>query len=85
MTGAPQVRIESETADAAVIAAAIAPDNTADVTTTVDDGTVVTTIQRDSTASLAATVDDYLLNVDVAQQVVQAIATNTNQSTQHHE
>ncbi len=61
--------ITSTVADPETIAAAIAPDNTDDVETTVADGQVVTTIRRDRTASLEATVDDYVVNLAVAADV----------------
>ncbi len=61
--------ITSTVADPETIAAAIAPDNTDDVETTVTDGQVVTTMCRDRTASLEATVDDYVLNLAVATDV----------------
>ena len=57
----------------AVIAAAIAPDNTTEMSTRVEtddgDGTVVTTIERDSTGGLRTTVDDYVANLTVAHRI----------------
>lgn len=53
----------------AVIAAAIEPDNTTEMETTVDGDTIVTTIERDSTAGLRSTVDDYVRNLSVALEV----------------
>jgi len=54
-----------------VIADAIAPDNTDEVSTRVstDDagGTVVTTITREDTGGLRTTADDYVSNLTVAQ------------------
>lgn len=67
----PSTRIESTVEDPETVAAALRPDNTADVSTTVEGGSVVTIIDRESTASLEATVDDYLLNLDVALSVAQ--------------
>jgi len=49
-----------------LVAAAVAPDNTDEMSTRVEDGQVVTTIERDSTGSLHSTVDDYVTNVAVA-------------------
>ena len=61
------------------IAAAVSPDNTAEMTTRVEDDAVVTTIERDSTTGLNATVDDYVVNLRVAAQL-------TNEPTQsNHE
>ena len=50
-----------------VVAAAVRPDNTDEMSTTVEDGAVVTTIERDSTGGLRTTADDYLANLTVAQ------------------
>jgi hypothetical protein len=55
--------------DPALLARAIAPDNTDEMETTVgdeSDGRVVTRIERESTSGLHATVDDYVSNLDVA-------------------
>ncbi len=53
----------------AVIAAALAPDNTAEMSTRVDDGAVVTTIERTNTGGLRTTADDYVSNLTVAQRI----------------
>ena len=54
-----------------VIADAISPDNTAEVSTRVEtrdgDGAVVTTIERDKSGGLRTTADDYVSNLTVAQ------------------
>jgi len=61
------IRTTHEDAEtAARIAAALAPDNTAEMTTTVEAATVETTIDRETTGGLAATVDDYVVNLSVA-------------------
>jgi len=63
-----------------VIAEAIAPDNTDEVSTRVEaadsegapdggPGVVVTTIERDGTGGLRTTVDDYVSNLTVAQRI----------------
>jgi len=52
------------------VAAAVAPDNTAEMTTRVADGAVVTDIERDDAGGLQATVDDYVVNLRVASEVV---------------
>ena len=52
-----------------VVAAALRPDNTSEMSTRVDGGAVVTTIERDSTGGLRTTVDDYVTNLTVAQRV----------------
>lgn len=57
----------------AVIAAAIAPDNTDEVSTRVESSegrdVVVTTITRGTTGGLRTTVDDYVSNLTVAQRI----------------
>jgi len=63
-------------ADAERVAAAIAPDNTAEMTTRVEGERVVTTIERDNTSGLQSTVDDYVVNLRVAAQ----LTTDTTQS-----
>ncbi len=65
-----RARIETDHSRPAVLATALAADNTADVTTTVDNGQLVTTISRATTSSLEATVDDYIRNLGVAIDVV---------------
>ncbi|SHH32251.1 KEOPS complex subunit Pcc1 [Halobaculum gomorrense] len=65
--------VETTHADAgaaATIAAAISPDNTADIRTEADGSTVVTRVSRATTGGVLASVDDYLVNLDVADDVV---------------
>jgi hypothetical protein len=57
--------------DPATVATAVCPDNTPEMETTVEGGTVVTTIERESTSGLQSTVDDYVVNVGVADAVVE--------------
>ena len=54
---------------AARVAAALRPDNTAEMETTVDGETVRTDIERATTGGLHATVDDYVVNLQVADQL----------------
>jgi hypothetical protein len=56
-------------ARAVTVAAAVVPDNTAEMTTRVEDDAVVTEIARDSTSGLQSTVDDYVVNIRVAAQL----------------
>ncbi|MFB6085141.1 MAG: KEOPS complex subunit Pcc1 [Halorientalis sp.] len=56
---------------AAMVAAALAPDNTDEMETTVDGETVRTVIERESTGGLHATVDDYVVNCTVADELTQ--------------
>nr|WP_119822000.1 KEOPS complex subunit Pcc1 [Halalkaliarchaeum desulfuricum] len=78
--------------DPAVVAAAIAPDNTADVDTkgVESDGVVRTRIRRETTGGLQSTVDDYVVNVIVAEQVSGIASTDrirheTDANDTHHE
>ena len=61
--------------DAELVAAALRPDNTTEMSTRVDGDAVVTEIERDSTGGLRTTTDDYLANLTVAQRM-------TNTTTQ---
>ena len=63
------IRTEHDRPD--LVAAALAPDNTDEMTTRVDDGSVVATIERDTTGSLRSTADDYVTNLQVAQQMIE--------------
>ncbi len=56
---------------AAMVAAALVPDNTEEMETTVDGETVRTVIERESTGGLHATVDDYVVNCTVADELTQ--------------
>jgi hypothetical protein len=83
-----RARIESEYDDAAAaeaVAAALAPDNTAEMDTRVEGSTVVTTIERPSTASLQSTVDDYVVNLDVAAQLTTTDDEVAQPATTDHE
>jgi hypothetical protein len=51
---------------AAMVAAALAPDNTDEMDTRVDGSRVVTDIERATTGGLQSTVDDYVVSVQVA-------------------
>jgi hypothetical protein len=65
---------ESE-ARAAMVAAALEPDNTDQMETRVDGSRVVTDIARETTGGLQSTMDDYVVNVRVADEL-----TDTTQS-----
>lgn len=81
MTETRRAHIETtvgDTESARQIAAALAPDNTAEMETVVDGETVRTTITRENTGSLQATVDDYVVNLQVA---VQLTPTDGDSST----
>ncbi|WP_049915956.1 KEOPS complex subunit Pcc1 [Haloferax mucosum] len=64
--------------DPTVVAAALAPDNTESMHTSVEGDELVTTIERDSTGGLHSTVDDYVVNVTVAETVIEATRTHTD-------
>jgi hypothetical protein len=57
------------------IARAVAPDNTASMTTQVAAATVRTEIDRDTTGGLQSTVDDYVVNLGIAERVLDAVNT----------
>jgi len=57
------------------VARAVAPDNTASMTTRVEATTVTTEIDRDTTGGLQSTVDDYVVNLGVAEAVLDAVDT----------
>lgn len=65
----------------AVVAAALAPDNTDSIDTRVEGDLVRTEIERDSTGGLQSSVDDCVVNLAVADRV-HATATH---HLRHHE
>ena len=77
------------------VAAAVEPDNTDSMATSVDGTTVRTEITRETTGGLQTTVDDYVVNLGVAQAVIEAVdereansstaADQQADDTQHHE
>ena len=64
-----RARLETTHEDAQRIAAAVTPDNTDSMTTTVEGDSIVTVIERETTGGLQATVDDYVVNLTVAETV----------------
>ncbi|QSG03232.1 KEOPS complex subunit Pcc1 [Natranaeroarchaeum sulfidigenes] len=74
------IRTRSEHAE--TIARAIRPDNTDEMVTHVENADdadrVRTTIERETTGGLQTNVDDYVVNVDVATQVVEHANQHTN-------
>ncbi|ELZ60316.1 MULTISPECIES: KEOPS complex subunit Pcc1 [unclassified Haloferax] len=64
--------------DADIVAGALEPDNTESMHSRVEGDELVTTIERDSTGGLHATVDDYVVNVTVAETVIEATRTHTD-------
>jgi hypothetical protein len=64
-----RARIRTEHDDPATaerIAAAVRPDNTTEMQTSVDGAAIETTIDRETTGGLRATADDYVVNLRVA-------------------
>lgn len=70
---------DSETATA--VAGALRPDNTEEMTTRTDGSAVETTIERATTGGLHATVDDYVVNLDVAVQLVNQDGESSTKNT----
>jgi len=69
-------------ADAAErVAAALAPDNTAEMATRVEGEAVVTTVTREGTNGLRSTVDDYVVNCRVADRLGAEEGTDTTNDT----
>ncbi|ELY94881.1 hypothetical protein C482_17438 [Natrialba chahannaoensis JCM 10990] len=56
--------------DPDLVARALRPDNTDEMETVTDGDSVVTRIERESTSGLHSTVDDYVVNLEVAVDVV---------------
>jgi hypothetical protein len=75
MTARHDVTIRTDHDDPEVVAAALSPDNTTEMSTRVEGSSIVTTIERDSTGGLRTTADDYVTNLTVAQTI-------TNTTTQ---
>jgi len=62
--------LETTHDEAALVAASLSPDDTDSMRTTVSDGRVTTRIERATTGGLQATVDDYVVNLSVADAVI---------------
>ena len=77
--------IRTQHEDANAVAAAISPDNTEEMTTTVDGHHVETVIERSTTGGLQTSVDDYLVNLAVAERTRTHTKTDTHTSTNNTE
>lgn len=80
-SGSRRATLTTRHADAATaerVAAAVRPDNTAEMTTRVEDDRVVTTVTRGSTGGLRSTVDDYVVNATVAAQLTTETDSDTH-------
>lgn len=72
-----RARLETESSTPELVAAALVPDNTDEMETSVDGDTIETMVTRETTGGLRSTVDDYVVNLAVAERVVQ-VATESN-------
>ncbi len=61
-----QATVETRVPYPILVASALRPDHTDDIRTEVTNDVVRTTIERPGTASLQSTTDDYLVNLQVA-------------------
>lgn len=85
MTGDRTARIRTTHGDpttAQWVADALRPDNTDSMETHTDGACVVTTIERETTGGLQSTVDDYVVNLTVAETVIDA-ARGYDDTTRH--
>jgi hypothetical protein len=69
-------RLRTTHADAATVAAALRPDNADAMGMAVEGDTLVTTITRDTTGGLQSTVDDTVVNLTVADAIVDTTRTH---------
>ena len=63
--------VRTEHADAATVAAALGPDETDSIRTRVDGDAVACTVVRPTTGGLQSTLDDHLVNLRVADSVIE--------------
>ncbi len=77
-----RARLRTDSANGAVVAAALEPDNTAEMETTVEGDTIETTLERERTGGLRSTVDDYVVNLSVAERIVRIA---NDYDTQHND
>ncbi|TKX86153.1 hypothetical protein EXE43_09800 [Halorubrum sp. SS5] len=63
--------VRTEHADAATVAAALAPDETDSMRTRVDGDVVACAVERPTTGGLQSTLDDHLVNLRVADRVIE--------------
>lgn len=56
--------------DPGLVAAALAPDDTTEMETTVSGSTLIMSVERATTGGLRSTTDDYVSNLTVAQQIL---------------
>ena len=63
--------VRTEHADAAAVAAALGPDETDSMRTRVDGDVVACAVERPTTGGLQSTLDDHLVNLRVADRVIE--------------
>jgi hypothetical protein len=73
-----RARFETEHEQPELVAAAVTPDNTDSMTTTVEGDSIVTVIERETTGGLQSTVDDYVVNLTVAETVADNATRHSN-------
>jgi hypothetical protein len=73
-----RARFETEHEHPELVAAAVTPDNTDSMTTTVEGDSIVTVIERETTGGLQSTVDDYVVNLTVAETVADNATRHSN-------
>ncbi|WP_435182696.1 KEOPS complex subunit Pcc1 [Halobellus sp. EA9] len=69
-------RLRTSHADAETVAAALRPDNTDSMEIAVEGDALVTTISRETTGGLQSTVDDTVVNLTVAETIVDTVQTH---------
>ena len=69
-------RLRTTHADAETVAAALRPDNTEAMEMAVEGETLVTTVSRETTGGLQSTVDDTVVNLTVADAIVDTTRTH---------
>ena len=75
-TGSRTARLRTTHADAATVAAALRPDDTAAMETAVEGDSLVVTVSRETTGGLQSTVDDTVVNLAVADAIVDITRTH---------
>ena len=69
-------RLRTTHADATTVAAALRPDNTDSMEVAVEGDQLVTTVSRETTGGLQSTVDDTVVNLTVADAIVDSTRTH---------
>jgi hypothetical protein len=69
--GSRTAAVRTTHADADLVAAALAPDDTDSMAVRVDDDAIDCRIERPTTGGLRSTVDDYVVNLRVAERIVE--------------